>query len=286
MAGQNNNSIIIKKASGEMEAYNTLKLKASLKKAGAEEEIIDDIADEINEWIYNGITTEKIYAHAYKLFRQKSGIGAIRYNLKKALFELGPTGFPFEQFIGELYSKQGYKTEVGIIAKGCCITHEMDVIATKDNKQFLMECKYSHDQGNQINIQVPLYVRSRVEDIVNLREQQPEYKELLFTAWVVTNARFSADSIKYSKCVGLNLLGWDYPKNNGLKNIIERVKVFPVTILKQLSSKEKQILIEQGIVTCPQLLSNLLLLERLGLSKRKQQNLIKELNVVSENIKS
>ena len=277
-----NSSVEIKKASGETEAFDVAKLKASLQNAGAEENVINEIASDIEEWVYEGVTTQKIYARAYKLFRRKRDTGALRYKLKKALFKLGPTGYPFEHFIGELYKKQGYETEVGQIVKGRCITHEMDVIATKDGKQYLMECKFSHDQGNRLSIQVPLYVRSRVDDIIDKRKQMAEYKNFSFSAWVVTNARFSADSMDYSKCSGLNLLGWDYPKDNGLKDIIERFNIFPITILSHLAKKEKQQLMEQGIVTCSQLLSDTTLLNSLGLSKKKQRNVLKELDEVTE----
>lgn len=277
------NSIVeIKKASGETEPFDVAKLKASLQNAGATENVINEIAADIEEWVYEGVTTKKIYARAYKLFRRKRDTGALRYKLKKALFNLGPTGYPFEHFIGELFKKQGYETEVGQILEGRCITHEMDVIATKDGKQYLMECKFSHDQGNRISIQVPLYVRSRVDDIIDKRKQMPEYKNFSFSAWVVTNARFSVESIQYSKCKEMNLLGWDYPKGNGLKDIIERINIFPITILSHLAKKEKQQLMEQGIVTCEQLLNDPTFLDSLRLNKRMQRKVLEELNEVTE----
>lgn len=277
-----NSSVEIKKASGETELFDVAKLKASLQNAGAVENIITEIAADIEEWIYEGVTTKKIYAHAYKLLQRKSGSRALRYKLKKALFKLGPTGYPFEHFIGELFKKQGYETEVGQILEGRCVSHEMDVIATKDSIQYLMECKFAHDQGNRLSIQVPLYVRSRVDDIIEKRMQMPEYKDVTFSAWVVTNARFSAESIQYSKCKEMNLLGWDYPKGNGLKEIIERVNIFPITILSHLAKKEKQQLMEQGIVTCEQLLNDPTFLDSLRLSKRMQRNVLKELDEVTE----
>jgi len=202
------------------------------------------------------------------------------YKLKKALFCMGPTGYSFEYFIGELFKKQGYETGVGQVVEGLSITHEIDVIATKNGRQNLMECKYAHDQGSRISIQVPLYVRSRVDDIVEKRRQQPKYKDISFTAWVVTNARFSSDSKEYSKSKGINLLGWDYPKSKGLKDMIEKEKIFPLTILEYLSKKEKQQLMAGGIVTCSQLLANKKSLHQLQMNKKKLHKVIKELNEI------
>jgi hypothetical protein len=101
---------------------------------------------------------------------------------------------------------------------------------------------------------VPLYVRSRVDDIIKKRKESPDYNGFSFAGWVVTNTRFSLDSIQYGKCSGLHLLAWDYPNGNGLKETIERLKIYPVTVLSQLAHKDKQNLVNRGIVSCNQIL--------------------------------
>lgn len=272
-----NKEIIIKKKSGQTEPFDVSKLKASLKNAGADHDTIEKIADDIENWVYDGATTSKIYARAYKMFRRQSSSKASRYKLKKALFSMGPTGYPFENLIGELFKRQGFEVEVGQVVDGMTITHEIDVIATKNRDQHLIECKFSHDQGNRLSVQVPLYVHSRVNDIVENRQQQSRYKDFSFTPWVVTNARFSSDSIEYSRCKGIKLLGWDYPEGNALKDMIEREKIFPVTILKYLNKKEKQQLMEEGIVTCAQLMNEPDRLSQLSLSNKKKNAVLREL---------
>ena len=280
MSKNNNKEIIIRKKSGDKEPFDVSKLKASLKNAGAADDVIEKIAADIENWVFDGVTTDKIYARAYKMFRRQSGHKASRYQLKKALFSMGPTGYPFEHLIGELFRRQGYKVEVGQVVDGITITHEIDVIATQNDQQHLMECKFAHDQGNRLSVQVPLYVHSRVNDIVEKRQQQSEFKDLSFSPWVVTNARFSSDSMEYSRCKGIELLGWDYPKDNSLKDRLEREKIFPVTILKQLSKKQKQQLMEDGIVTCAQLMNESERLKQLGLSKKKQKSVANEIKEI------
>ena len=71
MKKSNNIEIIIKKKSGETEPFDVSKLKASLKNAGADDDTINEIAADIEKWVYNGVTTGKIYARAYKMFRRK-----------------------------------------------------------------------------------------------------------------------------------------------------------------------------------------------------------------------
>ncbi|MGZ2372006.1 restriction endonuclease [Ancylomarina sp. YFZ004] len=273
----NNNLILVRKASGDSEPFAIEKLKRSLHNAGAEKETVLMIITDIKDWIYSGVTTKQIYSRAFKILRRERAHAAMRYRLKEAIFALGPTGYPFEQFIGQLFEKQGHKIEVGIVVDGYSVTHEMDVIANKESVQNLVECKYHKDQGKQVSVQVPLYVRSRVNDIIRKREKMPEYQDLSFKGWVVTNTRFTSDSMQYAKYNDLQLLAWNYPQNKGLKFLVEDLKLYPITILHKLTRKEKQVLMKQGIVTCSQLLNDMSHVEKLNLTKKKETALHQEL---------
>jgi hypothetical protein len=269
--------IHIRKASGELEIFDSGKLEASLHNSGASRSAIKKVIIGLDEWLVDGVSTKKLYSKAFSLLRKAQRISATRYKLKKAIYELGPSGYPFEAFIGEIFERLGYETEVGVIVDGHCLSHEMDVIATKEGEQHIMECKYHKDQGKTVSIQVPLYVKSRVEDIIYKRSSLEEYHGFRFNTWIVTNTRFSADSIQYARCARLNLLAWDYPHGRGLKDLIEQVNIFPITILTNLLKKEKLVLLEKGIVTCRQLNSDMSVLEELNLSKRKKRELTEEL---------
>ena len=270
--------ILVTKASGEKEALSTDKLRGSLQRAGAGRDIIDEIVADLMTWAYDGITTKKIYTRAFSLLRRKKGGPALRYKLKKAIMELGPTGYPFEHFVGIIFKRQGYSVEVGQILEGNCVTHEMDVIASREKTQHLVECKYGHTQGKHVSVQVPLYVRSRVDDIIKKRKEMPEYDGFSFQGWVFTNTRFSHDSIQYGKCSGLKLVGWDYPNGHGLKDLIEKANIYPITLLNSLTKKEKQFLLKEDIVTCSQLQQQKKILDTLELSNRKYRALIQELD--------
>ncbi|MGQ1909548.1 ATP-binding protein [Marinifilum sp. RC60d5] len=272
-----NEIILVKKASGEEEPFILDKLARSLKNAGADSSSIENILSNIEEWIFSGVTTRQIYSRAFNLLRKERKSSAMRYKLKQAIIELGPTGYPFEQFIGQIFEKQGCEINVGVVVEGFFVNHEMDVVATQNNIQHLVECKYHKDQGKNVSIQVPLYVHSRVGDIVHKRNQLPKYKGLSFQGWLITNTRFSEDSILYGTGCGLNLLAWDYPKHRGLKEIVEELRLYPVTILHNLTRKQKQELLNKGIVTCFQLKENKEILGTISLSDRKNKQLMKEL---------
>lgn len=270
-------SIHVRKASGELEVFDTGKLKESLRRAGGSEEIIENITNDINNWIQNGISTKQLYAKAFKLLNRNNRLNALRYKLKQALYELGPSGYPFEHFIGEIYRRWGYNVEVGKEISGSCISHEMDVIATDKTNQIFLECKYSSHQGKYVSIHVPLYVKARVDDIITRRKNMPEYSGLKFSGGIVSNTRFSPDSIAYSKCCNLSLLGWDYPNSNGLKDIMEREKIIPVTVLHELTKIQISKLLDLGLVTCKQVRDNLSVLNEFNLSKNKTKKLRQDL---------
>jgi hypothetical protein len=273
--------INIIKATGETELFDPRKLERSLFNAGASESEVREITDEICGWIRDGVSTQKIYAKAFSLLRSKKSSAAPRYRLKQALSDFGETGYPFEHLIGDLFERQGYSVEVGVVVEGNCVTHEMDVIATKEKEQCLVECKYSTDTGKYVSVQVPLYVRSRVDDIIKKRSKLPGYKDFTFSAWVVSSKRFSPDSLRYGTCAGLNLLSWDYPAGNGLKDLLERERIFPITLLTGLTKQQKEILLDKGIVTCSKLMDRLSELDVFELGQRKISHIVNEINLLT-----
>ncbi len=269
--------ITVKKANGDEQLFDMEKLVRSLRNAGADDFVIEKVTQNIKNWIFDGVTTKKIYDRAFRQMRSIKALTAARYRLKQAMLEMGPTGYPFEKLCGSVFETFGHSVETGIVVEGCCITHEMDVIATGNKEQSLCECKYSVDQGKRVGIQVPLYVKSRVEDIVNKRKTMTEYQGFSFKTWVITNTRFSEDSVDYAQCAGINLLSWDFPFGNGLKELIEKNRLFPITVLINLTKKEKATLLEKGIVLCRQILENKEVLREFNMTAERSKKLVMEI---------
>lgn len=274
---------IIEKASGEKEPFDPEKLRSSLQRSGTEASLVDEITEKVIEQLKPGTTTREIYRQAFQMLRQHERYNAARYSLKKAMMELGPTGFPFEHFVGQVLAHHGFDVLVGQVLQGKCVTHEIDVVATHNHTQYLVECKFYNSQGKYASVQVPLYVRSRVNDIIEFREKFPEYKETRFFGWVVTNTRFTEDALNYGRCAGLHMLSWDFPEEKSLKSMVESLQLFPITVLTNLSAKQKQQILATGNVLCRQLLKNPQALDEIGLSPGKKNAILKELKtLVSE----
>lgn len=274
--------ISVRKASGEEELFDLSKLESSLHNAGASRAAIKKVIDGIDKWIFDGVTTKLLYTKAFSLLRKTQKTSATKYKLKRAIYDLGPSGYPFEAFVGQIFERLGYQIETGIMVRGHCLSHEMDVIATNKKEQHIMECKFHRDQGSRVGVQVPLYVKSRVDDIIRKRERSDDFTGLKFSIWVVTNTRFSTDAIQFARCSGIKLLAWDFPRGKGLKELVEKVEIFPVTILTHLLKKHKMTLLDKGIVSCSQLYEQKEILNEFHLSSRKQKALIEELQGICD----
>ena len=266
----------IVKMKGEKVDFDPSKLRISLERSGASDGIISQIIAEVESILYDGITTKEIYKKAFELLRKNSRPTASRYKLKKAIMELGPSGFPFEKFIGKILDHENFNTQVGVIVQGKCVQHEVDVIAQKDNKHYLIECKFHSDQRRFCNVKIPLYIQSRFLDVMASWEEEQSHKTKFHQGWVATNTRFTSDAIQYAECAGLKLLSWDYPLNNSLKVRIDKAGLHPLTSLTTLTKTEKTKLLESGIVLCREVHQNHKLLDKIGITKSRQNIIIND----------
>ncbi|MCF6294261.1 MAG: restriction endonuclease [Flavobacteriaceae bacterium] len=276
-------NIYIIKASGDKVKFSLNKLRTSLKRTGADNTIIEQIIDTVRDELYQGISTKEIYNRAFALLKKNRSYLASKYKLKKAIYELGPTGFPFERFVSAILKYSGYNTTVGKVLQGQCVAHEIDVVAHKNNHTTIIECKFHSEQGFNCNVKVPLYINSRYQDIKVFWDANSKKETVLTQGWVVTNTRFTKDALQYGNCCGLYLLSWDYPKDNGLKNRIDRLRLYPITVSTLLTNKEKQFLISRDIVLCRELVEDSFYLDYLGISEIRKEKILNEIKLLCKN---
>ncbi|MCS6832410.1 MAG: ATP cone domain-containing protein [Flammeovirgaceae bacterium] len=269
----------ITKSSGEVVPFQAEKLKHSLKKAGASDEQLEKIYQELQPLLVDGISTKKIYKMAFELLKKKKSSLAARYQLKQAIMDLGPSGYSFEKYIAALWHQLGYQAKTNQMIKGNCINHEIDVLAENKNTTVLMECKFHNQHGTMTDVKVPLYVHARFQDVWRSWQHHPSYRTKKTEGWLVTNTRFTSEATQYARCVGLKLLGWDYPQQQGLKDLIDDLGLYPITCLTTLTKTEKQRLLEK-IVLCKEILQNPAVLEELTLSLSRYNHVIEEASIL------
>jgi hypothetical protein len=271
-------SIDIIKSSGVTVKFSLEKLRNSLKRTGADNTVVETILETVVDELYSGISTKEIYNRAFALLKKKHSYLASKYKLKKAIYELGPTGFPFERFVAAILKYSGYNVQINTIVQGICVKHEIDVVASKNNETTIVECKFHGETGLNCNVKVPLYINSRYKDVKEKWNGYTKNNNILTQGWVVTNTRFTEDALVYGKCVGLYLLSWDYPKNNGLKDRIDRLGLYPITVSTLLNNREKQFLLSRDVVLCRELVGDVFYLDHLGISEARKQRILNEIN--------
>lgn len=266
----------IVKSSGESVRFAPGKLRKSLLHSGAPPAVVDTIVEKVTGEVYDGMSTREIYNRAFALLKGYKKSCASRYKLKKAIYELGPTGFPFERFVSAVLAQSGYKTETNQMYRGNCVAHEIDVVARGKEGITLIECKFHSDEGKKCNVKIPLYIHARFQDIFQWHGQKGDTSRILKPGWVVTNTRFTRDAQQYGKCVGLYLLSWNYPPKNSLKKRIDRSGLYPITVSTLLSSREKAFLLDRGVVLCKELLLEPYYLDHLGISDSRKKRILEE----------
>jgi hypothetical protein len=270
---------LVTKADGTNEFFKVEKLRRSLRRAGASADEINNIISQVDSILYDGVQTQEIYRHAFSLLRDSRPPAAARYSLRRALFSLGPTGFPFEKFLARLFQTEGYTTKTGITIQGKCAPHEIDIAAFKADHSFIGEAKFHARPGVKSDLQVAMYSYARLLDLKS-RSICADDICGINEFWLITNTKFTTTAQNYGLCVGLNMLSWDFPKSNNLHDRIQRAGIYPVTVLQNLTTAQAETLIANDIILCRDIANHESVLASLHLSSSKLQKLLEEVHLL------
>ena len=269
------NAPIVVKGDGTRETFVIDKLVSSLRHSGAEPDLAKHIAEVVGGTVRDGMSTTLIYREAFKLLRKEERVVAARYSMRRAILDLGPTGFPFEDYISELMRAKGYETKTRVIVQGRCAEHEVDVVMKKGEKVIGAELKFHNTPGFKTDLKTALYVRARYWDI-EWGAQDRKEKAGIDEGWLITNTKFTENAVNYAECSGITLLGWSYPHSASLSDFIKETGVYPVTVLTSLTGAEKARLLAQGTTLCHMVMQDPSTLERIGISGKKLDGTIAE----------
>lgn len=267
---------IIIKADGSEEIFSPVRLVASLQRAGAGMYAAERIGQVITDTVVPGTSSREIYSRAFSLLRKEARPAAARYTLRSALFELGPTGHPFEDFISHLYRAEGWHVETRKMMKGKCVTHEVDFYAShpKQNMFLAAELKYHNDPNYKSDLKTALYVKSRFDDIFSC---DPRVRACPIDRGIlITNTKFTSEAVAYAECAGVELLGWGYPIHDTLFMRMSRSRVYPITALTGLSRAEKNLLVNAGTIAVDEILDDRRRLDILHLSAERIGEILAE----------
>lgn len=272
--------ITVVKSNGEREPFNVLKLEHSLLNAGVSPTSVQKIIDVVQKELIDGMSTTEIYRHAFFILHKMEKASAVRYSMRRSLSELGPSGFPFEKFVAEIFKVQGYTIETDKMIVGYCTEHELDVVAFNEKKLIMCEVKFHNTNGIKTDLKVALYVKARFDDLRKMHFNYGGREMMLSEGLLVTNTKFTKSAISYAMCSGVGMIGWNYPVNGNLHDLIVKYKMHPITSLVSINSDEKKYLISKGFVICSTVLEKLPILQAGGFSRQRIDAIIDEIKAL------
>jgi len=265
-------NFFIFKADGRKVRFNPNKIISTCMRAGADRKTAQKILKKVRYDVFRDMGTSDIYKLVLQaISEEKDSVGLHRrYQLKDSIMNLGPSGHIFENYVAYLlpyYDLKVSKTRVNI--KGICVMHEIDLIGVSNSGEFMIECKHNSHRGAFVGLKETLYTHARFLDT------SPRFLgEIIFC-----NSKISSNAKKYASCIGQQVYSWRYPSEKSLEKIIEKNKLYPITILN-LSAKELDIFYGINLIVAKDLLKY----DEIELSHKTGLNL-KRIRVLQETIK-
>ena len=154
----------------------------------------------------------------------------------------------------------------------------------KDNRHIFAECKFHNQQGIKTDVKVALYVHSRFMDLQKGHDMNEKTLSTpkIHEGWLITNTKLTSDAIQYANCIGLTVIGWDYPEKGNLQDLILETGVHPLTFLTTLSAGDKTNLLNQGVVMCRDLKKSEEPLRSLGFDDDRIKKVVNEVDKVCQ----
>lgn len=270
--------ITIVKANGQHETFDPEKLRFSLMHAGATEEATENVIKHLIPELKDGMSTHDIYQHAFHLLATTNKKVARSYSLRRAVMQLGPSGFPFEDFVAEILRAKGFECLTRQTVLGGCVPHEVDVVAYNDKKLVMVEAKFHNELGTKSDLKVVLYIKARFDDLKDNVYSYGHANRKITDSWLITNTKFSSTAVHYAVCKNMSLIGWNYPEKGSLQDMIEEEGLHPITCLTTLSESEKKALLTGGIVLCSNIKKNPDVLSKLLGNHFQPEKVINEIN--------
>lgn len=242
----------VTKADGTSQAFDRNKIKHTLIRMRAPPEVAEEIADKIEQKVYEGIPTKKILQLIFTYLKKYKPEIRHTKDLRTSITLLRSKP-DFEYFVGFLLQAEGYEVKMNRILQGRCVDHEIDVIASKDSEILYVEVKHHSQPHIYTGLDVFLEANSAFEDLVagfNTAKNGTNFTK----AYVIINTKISDHAKRYSSCQGIDSIAWKTPERGSLEDLIEKHRFYPITILKGLDNFSFTRLADNGIILLKQLI--------------------------------
>ncbi len=254
MRGEARNGLVtsVTKADGSKQAYSSEKVVQTAMRLGATQKEANQIVAQIETQLYDGIPTRKILQMIFQYTRKPKPAVRHLFDLRRGISLMEPKP-EFEMFIRALLSHSGFEVQPNTILRGLCGAHEVDALASKDGVTYLVEVKHHVNYHALTGLDESRIARAVIEDmtdgyirgVTDVKVDQ---------AMIVTNTKYSDRAIMYGGCRGILQVGWASPDGFGVRDIVMRHRLYPLSCLRGVSQSTRLRLVNAGIVLIKQLL--------------------------------
>jgi len=274
--------MLIKKSNGDLVRFDPEKIRTTIRRAGADEDLADRVLQRIEVKVRDGMATRRLFAIVRKELRRESRRLAQRYNLRTALLRLGPAGFKFEKYVASILNAYEYAASVPEQDYvGLCVKHEVDVVATKGGRSVVIEVKFRNRFDDTVTLRDTLAAWARYNDLRDGAETNrscPLFDEV----WIVTNGTFSDRAMQFGQCRGINMVGWRMGQS--LAEMVDHTALYPITVIDDLHQWELERFAKNDLLLCREVISEDpdLLSGRLSLPRGRTRQIQEECRAVIE----
>jgi hypothetical protein len=245
-------AVYVTKADGSKQLFDREKIVETCQRMGANPKVAVQVAEEIEKNLYEGITTKEILQTIFKLVGLHKPAVKHLFDLKQGISLMEPKP-EFEVFIRVVLAHSGFQVKPNMILKGLCGEHEVDAIAVKDGLTYLVEAKHHRNYHALTGLDESRIARAIIEDVTE-GYTSGATKVKIDQAIIVTNTKYSEHAISYGHCRDILQVGWSSPEGFGLRDIVEKYRLYPLSCLRGISTETRLRLVEAGIVLIKQLL--------------------------------
>lgn len=246
--------VFVTKADGSKQLFDREKVVQTCLRMGADRQVAEKVAMQVERRLYEGITTREILQLIFRLMRKPKPATRHLFDLRRGigLMESKPE---FEVFIQEILAHSGFEVKPNTILRGLCGEHEADAIAAKNGLTYFVEAKHHANYHALTGLDESRIARAILEDVTE-GYQQGVTKIKIDKAVIVTNTRYSTHALNYGSCRGIVQIGWTSPEGSGLREVIEKHKLYPLSCIRGVSVETRLRLVNAGIVLIKQVLEH------------------------------
>jgi len=254
LQGERRLVVFVTKADGSKQLFDREKVVQTCLRMGADHQVAEQVAMQVERRLYEGITTREILQLIFRLMRKPKPATRHLFDLRRGI-SLMASKPEFEVFIQEILAHSGFEVKPNTILRGLCGEHEADAIATKNGLTYFVEAKHHANYHALTGLDESRIARAILEDVTE-GYQQGVTKIKIDKAVIVTNTKYSSHALAYGGCRGILQIGWTTPERSGLRDVVEKHKLYPLSCLRGVSVETRLRLVDAGIVLIKQVLEH------------------------------